>query len=678
MKKNTNILILAFIFFIGLIITYSNHFNNGFHFDDSHTIQTNVYITSLKNIPAFFYNPMMFSSMPSHWGIRPIITTSLAIDYWMGNGLNPFYFHLSTFIWYILMCVMLFFVYKKIYSNSINHIWTDYFAIFAVAWYAMHTANAETVNYIISRSDILSTFFVVASFSVYVFYPNLRKFGLFIIPAVLGVFCKETLIVLPVLLFFYYILFEKNLSISDLFKKQNIKTFFNAILFLMPVFVAIAIFQGYTVSKAPSFSTLSNNIFYYALTQTYIWVHYFLTFFIPMNLSADTDWSVISNPFDDRIIIGLSFVTLLIYTIFKTSNKRETKPIAFGLIWFVFTLLPTSIIPLSEVMNDHRIFFPYVGLVISVVYSIGLLILKFENKLLKNKLYLNSTLIISLLIIGAYAYGAHQRNKVWKDEETLWKDVTVKSPMNGRGLMNYGLTQMAKGNYSEALQCFEKAQIYTPYYYCLFVNIGILKNAINKPIDAEENFKKALMYGPGFHEPYMYYANFLRQHNRLDEARQMAEKCVSISPSYLEARYSLMEIYNDLGLWDNLNNIANQTLSISSNDPTALKFIAASQKKQTKLDEIVELAKNSPSPENYLNLSLAYYSKGMYDKCIEACNEALKLRPNYAEAYNNICSSYNVLGKFDEAKKACEKAIQLKPDFQLAKNNLAVATSKLK
>ena len=204
MKKNTNILILAFIFFIGLIITYSNHFNNGFHFDDSHTIQTNVYITSLKNIPAFFYNPMMFSSMPSHWGIRPIITTSLAIDYWMGNGLNPFYFHLSTFIWYILMCVMLFFVYKKIYSNSINHIWTDYFAIFAVAWYAMHTANAETVNYIISRSDILSTFFVVASFSVYVFYPNLRKFGLFIIPAVLGVFCKETLIVLPVLLFFRY------------------------------------------------------------------------------------------------------------------------------------------------------------------------------------------------------------------------------------------------------------------------------------------------------------------------------------------------------------------------------------------------------------------------------------------------------------------------------------------
>ena len=40
----------------------------------------------------------------------------------------------------------------------------------------------------------------------------------------------------------------------------------------------------------------------------------------------------------------------------------------FGLLWFVIALAPTSsFIPLAEVMNDHRMYFPYVGLVLAVM-----------------------------------------------------------------------------------------------------------------------------------------------------------------------------------------------------------------------------------------------------------------------------------------------------------------------
>src|SRR6266550_6507658 len=41
-------------------------------------------------------------------------------------------------------------------------------------------------------------------------------------------------------------------------------------------------------------------------------------------------------------------------------------------------------------------------------------------------------------------YATFQRNKVWNTEETLWRDVTIKSPRNPRGLMNYGNTLMTK------------------------------------------------------------------------------------------------------------------------------------------------------------------------------------------------------------------------------------------
>lgn len=88
-----------------------------------------------------------------------------------------------------------------------------------------------------------------------------------------------------------------------------------------------------------------------------------------------------------------------------------------------------------------------------------------------------------------------------------------------------------------------------------------------------------------------------------------------------------------------------------------------------------EAARLAPTPESYLNLSLAYYQARRFPESIVAAQQALKLRPAYAEAWNNIGAAYNELGLWDEAIKACEEAVRLKPDLQIAKNNLAWALS---
>src|SRR5262249_28479404 len=113
----------------------------------------------------------------------------------------------------------------------------------------------------------------------------------------------------------------------------------------------------------------------YLLTQPFVMVHYFLTFFLPFELSADTDWKVISNPLDDRVIVGTMFVLALLAVAVRTARSRETRPIAFGILWFFVALLPTSsVVPFSEVLNDHRIYFPYVGLMLAVCWTMALLL----------------------------------------------------------------------------------------------------------------------------------------------------------------------------------------------------------------------------------------------------------------------------------------------------------------
>ena len=81
-------LILAGILLV-VGITYRNHFGNTFHFDDGHTIVRNPWIRDIHNIPRFFLDSRTFSILPPNRSYRPLLTTSLAIDYWLGNGLAP-------------------------------------------------------------------------------------------------------------------------------------------------------------------------------------------------------------------------------------------------------------------------------------------------------------------------------------------------------------------------------------------------------------------------------------------------------------------------------------------------------------------------------------------------------------------------------------------------------------
>ena len=88
-----------FIVLVLTLLVYSNHFNNPFFFDDSHTIVTNSAITQISNWPTFFTDATTFSSLPANRAYRPMMTLMNAIDYNIGGGLNAKYFHIHILIY---------------------------------------------------------------------------------------------------------------------------------------------------------------------------------------------------------------------------------------------------------------------------------------------------------------------------------------------------------------------------------------------------------------------------------------------------------------------------------------------------------------------------------------------------------------------------------------------------
>jgi protein O-mannosyl-transferase len=646
MTYSKRVLVPGIFLLFALILTYWNHFSNPFHFDDEHTIVTNTAIRDIGNIPRFFKDATTTSSLPTNQAYRPGLTALNAIDHWIGgkDHPDPFYFHLSIFISYVILGFLLFFLILHIFDKASPHRWNPWFAWFATGLFWLHTANAETINYIIARSDSFSTLMVVLSFVIYIYKPKWRLYQVHLIPMVIGFFVKEPTLMYPPLLFFYILFFEKEAALSDVTQWSKFRSFFlGALVKVIPaLIIAIVLFLISRALTPPNWTSGGGDWFSYMITQTFVIVHYFNNFILPVNLSADTDWTLIYRVWDDRVLAGTGFILLMLALTFYTSRKKEWRPVAFGILWFFIALLPTSsVFPFAEVLNDHRPFFPYIGLVIAASWTIARLAASHEQKIVRSRPL--SLLLVAgcMLLLAGHAAGTRHRNNIWSTGESLWRDVTLKSPGNARGWMNYGNALMAKGLYDDALKCYLKAKEIWPYYSYVYINLAILKGEMGIVKEAEENFKLALQYGPYNPEAYYYYARWLNKNGRTAEATALAQKGLEVSPGHLNLQALMGEIQS------------------------------ATLIQGSKLDNAIAKASNEPTPENYLNLSLEFYLAEKYDKSIEAAKEALKLKPDYADAYNNICSAYNMLGEYAEAEKACKKALEIKPDYELAKNNLA-------
>jgi len=86
-----------------------------------------------------------------------------------------------------------------------------------------------------------------------------------------------------------------------------------------------------------------------------------------------------------------------------------------------------------------------------------------------------------------------------------------------------------------------------------------------------------------------------------------------------------------------------------------------------------KLVKRAPTAENYLNLCRLYDRNWRYRDSVAACQKALQLRPDSAEANNSLSAAYIALEMWDEAIQAAQQALEHDPNLPLARENLARA-----
>jgi tetratricopeptide (TPR) repeat protein len=135
---------------------------------------------------------------------------------------------------------------------------------------------------------------------------------------------------------------------------------------------------------------------------------------------------------------------------------------------------------------------------------------------------------------------------------------------------------------------------------------------------------------------------------------------------------------HQLGYWKDDETLFRHALEVTENNYLAHKTLGDALLKQNQTDEAInqyqEAIRLKPGyADAHYNLGNALLKQGQIDEAIRQFQEVIRLKPDDAEAHNNLGTALDRKGQSEEAVNQYQEAIRLKPDYAAAQNNLARA-----
>jgi len=149
---------IAVLLIIGFLV-YFNSFSNGFVFDDYTVIVENKYLTDRSPDFLSFFNRSYFKIAGGEASYRPVATLSYFLLH-QAAGLNPFYYHLTSVALHILNILLVYWTGRLILKNPSA-------ALIAGLLFACHPVQTEPVDCIAYNEDLLTAFFFLLAFILY-------------------------------------------------------------------------------------------------------------------------------------------------------------------------------------------------------------------------------------------------------------------------------------------------------------------------------------------------------------------------------------------------------------------------------------------------------------------------------------------------------------------------------
>jgi tetratricopeptide (TPR) repeat protein len=578
------LILFPILVFLLTFFAYSNTFYGEFQFDDDVAI---LFKEQIRN-PSKFFQINPFHSL-THGG-RPVTDFTFALNYYFG-GINVLGYHIFNFIIHILNGVLVYyFVLLTMQSSRLSisyHGRAQFIALLTSGIFLLHPIQTEAISYISQRYESLASLFYLLSLVAYIKarlmqqsaisyqqsapHPSLpleggglgkgwmlpatryTLYALSVVSGILALGSKEIAITLPVVILVYdfYFLFTPHPSplpqtplspplMGGVGEGEGLKGMpylrraaVPGIFILLSMIAGIFILIGFSGGIDAGFSVKAFTPWEYLMTQFRVITKYIGLLFLPVNQNLDYDFRVSRSLFEADTFLSLIFLLALIITAILLFKRWRVG--SFFILWFFIILSPTSsIIPIVDLIFEHRVYLASTGIFVVVSDVLSRLILSknppippllknppipplLKNPpippLLKNPpippllkggegglLTPNSKLhatrytlyatryplfLVVIILLFILSGATFQRNKVWQTKLSLWEDAARKSPMKSRVHNNLGNCYMLLGRHFDAIEEYKKAialdKNNVEAYYNLGINlekIGLLNQAV--------------------------------------------------------------------------------------------------------------------------------------------------------------------------------------------------------
>jgi len=619
----SNILKVVTFLLLGTII-YSNTFHASFHFDDGYNIVNNSAIRHLWNLKD------MWIFFPT----RFLTYLSLAVNYHLHRLSLPGYHifnlvvHLGAAIsvsWFVLLLFSTQAIRNAAIARHANLI-----SFLSGLIFVSHPVQTQAVTYIIQRTASMAAFFYLLSACLYVKSgvsreedPKSAAWSRFyvgsIAAAAAALFTKETAATLPFMLllcdFFFFSDIPKN-------RIKRVAPFFILLAGLLTTFLLTGWSRLATtrILKESQSGLTAISPGQYLLTQFRVIITYLRLLLIPVNQNLDYDYSIVRTLWQAPVWAG--FLLLVLLLTFGIILFRKHRLLSFGLFWFFIALVPeSSILPIRDVIFEHRLYLPMAGFALflpsAVFYTV-------REKRLKQ------AVIILAALIACYSVMAYTRNRVWKDEITLWSDVVAKSPNKARPYLNRGLAYSVAGEYEKALVDSNRAIELSPDYSAAYCNRASVYYYMGRYKPAIVDYTRAIELNPDLSDAYFNRAFSYEKEKEYGLAISDWSRVIKKNPRDADAYFNRGRMYLETGEYDRAIDDFNMVIG-----------------------------KNPRFAEAYFSRGNAYRHKKIYPAALSDYSQALKINPLYGEAYNNRAAILILLGEHERAREDIRKMEEL-------------------
>ncbi len=541
-------------------------------FDDDVYLRNNPLFTDPRLMTWFMDLPGLVKQGEA-WGLNPDLATNLILrpvayasfrlNYELG-GFEPNGYRLVNVFIHGCNALLVFALVDQLLRRAMSVVSTRFIALTAALLFVTHPMAIESVTYIAQRFTSLATMFYLLALwlhfeaaDAHSITRSRRMVGASVVVILLGMMTKECCVTAPVMA-----------VLLDVVVRRS--PWRDAVKCGLPLLLCLPVVPGLvlltTWAQHQGDWSLRDAIYlanskeepishwHYVLSQCSVVASYLRRLLVPAGLNLDPAWPLSTSLLEWPVLRSLLVFTALlgasVWGWLRFRDDARMACITAFVFWFFATIsISSGLVPLPDLMAEHRAYLPSIGIFI----ALACLLDRARERWAPLPGGQRRAAMAMIGLAAIFGVLTCQRNQVWSSSVKLWEDTAAKSPGSFRPLANLAYQYYLAGHYPKAVEAYHRLLDLKPEFELGHIYLATTLNQMKAHRQALKVSEEFLARKPSTNGTIMIQGTIAAAYvalGRIDEGIRVLKRSAETMPDQPGPHIALSSIFEATGAKD--------------------------------------------------------------------------------------------------------------------------------